>query len=118
MRLLQHFGLLFFNKLGFINYAETDNSFDYIFEINYAIMDKNELDNIIETWRELPPSSRHNDVGFKLKGQSQKIYWLSNALAKAELKLPLVKEYGVLKAYELASALIENKSKIVILKND
>lgn len=104
----------FLSKIGLVNYDNSDDAFEYTFEMNYNELTEDELDNIIDTWRAVPSSSKANDMGFKLKGQSNKIFWLSNSLAKSELSVSIAKEYGVVPADSLLYALNEYKSMIVI----
>ena len=62
----------------------------YRFEMDRRLSEK-ELKKILEEWGDGDVSDSEN-VGFVFEKESEKIYWLSDALAKADIKLNLVRD--------------------------
>lgn len=75
---------------------------------------EDELDAIITKWEELRGNSGSNDVGFRIRGNTNEIEWLGKCLAKGEITLNVhINEQGVVNARSLLTALEANQERII-----
>lgn len=74
-----------------------------------------ELTEIIDAWEVDATDKGSSDVGFVMRGESNKVYWLSKSMANAEFKLMFNRQDGnneIVESKSLLKALHNEKDKI------
>lgn len=84
------------------------------YEINYT-PSSDELSHMIDSWLQSHDNEeKWDDIGFVLKNQTDKIYWLSHELPRDEFTLDLKRESnGIINAQSLLSELVNNRDFII-----
>ncbi|WP_404324747.1 hypothetical protein HA399_09240 [Cobetia sp. UIB-001] len=98
-----------------INYVQPVSYVNINYELPIS-MPKSDLEDIIDDWKSTGNSlsNEWDDYGFKIKGEMDKTYWLSNSLAKTTLDLNVIRQNDeIVDSASLIEALEANRDAIL-----